>query len=90
MLFRSQDLPEKIVGTSSSSSASFTEILKVMTEPISFAMLSPLGSDLTRLLQPKEKGSKKAWKGRRRLLWQLAEMRGSKETTHDGCDDGYP
>jgi hypothetical protein len=32
------------------------EILKVMTEPFLFAMLSPLGSDLTSLLQSKEKG----------------------------------
>jgi hypothetical protein len=45
-----QDSPEKIAGTSSSSSISIIEILKVMTEPFPFAMLSPLGSDLTSLL----------------------------------------
>jgi hypothetical protein len=42
--------PEKIPGTSSSSSIGVTEILKVMTEPFPFALLSPLGSDLTSLL----------------------------------------
>jgi hypothetical protein len=50
-----QDVPEKTVGTSSSSSTDVTIILKVMTEPFPFAMLSPLGSDLTSLLQSKEK-----------------------------------
>jgi hypothetical protein len=44
------DLPEKISGTSSSSSIGVTEILKVMTESFPFALLSPLGSDLTSLL----------------------------------------
>jgi hypothetical protein len=38
-----QDLPEKIARTSSSSSIGVTEILKVMTEPFPFVMLSPLG-----------------------------------------------
>jgi vacuolar-type H+-ATPase subunit H len=41
-----QDIPEKTAGTSSSSSAGVIEILKIMTEPFLFAMLSPLGSDL--------------------------------------------
>lgn len=45
-----EDPPEKIAGTSSSSSIGVTEILKVMTEPFLFAMLSPLGLDLTSLL----------------------------------------
>jgi hypothetical protein len=45
-----QDVPDKTAGTSSSSSADITEISKVMTEPFLFAMLSPLGSDLTSLL----------------------------------------
>jgi hypothetical protein len=54
-----QDLPEKIAGTSSSSSIDVIEILKVMTEPFTFAMLSPLGLDLTSLLQSKEKGVEK-------------------------------
>jgi hypothetical protein len=51
-----QDVPEKTVGTSLSSSVGVSEILKVMTEPFPFAMLSPLGSDLTILLHSKEKG----------------------------------
>lgn len=51
--------PEKIPGTSSSSSIGVTEILKVMTESFPFALLSPLGSDLTSLLQSREKGTEK-------------------------------
>jgi hypothetical protein len=51
-----QDVPEKSADTCSSSSTGVTEILKVMTEPFPFAMLSPLGLDLTSLLQSKEKG----------------------------------
>jgi hypothetical protein len=51
-----QDVPKKTVGPSLSSSVDVLEILKVMSEPFSFAMLSPLGSDLTSLLQSKEKG----------------------------------
>jgi hypothetical protein len=50
-----QDVPEKTVGTSPSSYVDVSEIQKVMTEPFPFAMLSPLGSDLTSLLQSKEK-----------------------------------
>jgi hypothetical protein len=51
-----QDVPEKTIDTSLSSTVDVSEILKVMTEPFPFAMLSPLGSDLTSLLQSKEKG----------------------------------
>jgi hypothetical protein len=51
-----QDVPEKTADTSPSSSIDVLEILKVMTEPFPFSMLSPLGSDLTSLLQSKEKG----------------------------------
>jgi hypothetical protein len=51
-----QDVPEKTTGTFSSSSVDVFEISKVMTEPFPFAMLSPLGSDLTSLLKSKEKG----------------------------------
>jgi hypothetical protein len=39
---------------SSSSAAEVSEILKVMTEPFPFALLSPLRLDLTSLLQSKE------------------------------------
>jgi hypothetical protein len=59
-----QDVPEKTVGTSPSSSVSVAEILKVMTEPFLFAMLSPLGSDLTSLLQSKEKGIEQSLGGK--------------------------
>jgi hypothetical protein len=51
-----QDVPEKTDDTSPSSSVGVSEILKVMTEPFPFAVLSPPGSDLTSLLQLKEKG----------------------------------
>jgi hypothetical protein len=34
------------------------ETLEVMTEPLSFAMLSPLGSELTSLLQQKKKDAR--------------------------------
>jgi hypothetical protein len=44
-----QYVPEKTVGTSPSSFVDVLKILKVMTEPFPFAMLSPLGSYLTSL-----------------------------------------
>jgi hypothetical protein len=59
-----QDVPRKTVGPSSSSSVDVSEILKVMTEPFPFAMLSPLGSDLTSLLQSKEKGVEQSLEGK--------------------------
>jgi hypothetical protein len=49
-----QDMPEKTAGPSLPSFVDVSEILKVMTEPITFAMLSPQWSDLTSLLQSKE------------------------------------
>ena len=51
-----QDVPEKTASPSPSSSVDVSEILKVMTEPFPFSLLSPLGSDLTSLPQSKEKG----------------------------------
>jgi hypothetical protein len=48
-----QDVPEK-TACPSPSSVDISEIMKVMTEPIPFTMLSLLGSDMTRLLQSKE------------------------------------
>ena len=39
---------------SSSSAARVSEILKLMTESLPFALLNPLRLDLTSLLQPKE------------------------------------
>jgi hypothetical protein len=49
-----QDVSDKVVGAVSPSSADVLEILKVMTEPIPFALISPLRSDLTSLLHSKE------------------------------------
>jgi hypothetical protein len=49
-----QDVPKQIMSPSSSSAAEVSEILKVMTEPFPFALLSPLRLDLTSLLQSKE------------------------------------
>jgi hypothetical protein len=58
-----QDVPEKTAGPSPSSPINVSEILKVMTEPFPFAMLSPLGSDLNGLLQSKEKGVERSLAG---------------------------
>ena len=83
-----QDVPEKTADTSSSYSTGVIEILKVMTKPFAFAMLSSLESDLTSLLQSKEKGVEKSRKGRR-LLRQLGKCWGLEETTNDGHDAGH-
>jgi hypothetical protein len=50
-------VPDNAVGAASRSSVDVSEILKVMTEPIPFAMLSPLRLDLTSLLQSKKTAS---------------------------------
>jgi hypothetical protein len=49
-----QDVPEKITSPPSPPLAEVSEILKLMTESIPFALLSPLRLDLTSLLQSKE------------------------------------
>jgi hypothetical protein len=49
-----RDVPEKTMSPPSPSTAEVSEILKVMTESIPFALLSPLRLDLTSLLQSKE------------------------------------
>jgi hypothetical protein len=46
-----------------------------MAEPFPFAMLSPLGSDLTSLLQPKEKGVEKGAKEEKKTTLATREMR---------------
>jgi hypothetical protein len=46
--------PEKTMSPPSPSAAEVSEILKVMTESIPFALLSPLRLDLTSLLESKE------------------------------------
>jgi hypothetical protein len=49
-----QDVPEKTTGPPLPSAAEVSEILKVMTESIPFALLSPLRLDMTSLLQSKK------------------------------------
>jgi hypothetical protein len=49
-----QDVPEKTTGPPSPSTTKVLKNLKVMTESIPFALLSPLRLDLTSLLQSKE------------------------------------
>jgi hypothetical protein len=49
-----QDVPKQTMSPSSSYVAEVSEILKVMTEPFPFALLSPLRLDLTSLLQSRE------------------------------------
>jgi hypothetical protein len=48
------DAPEKTLSPPSPSAAEASEILKVMTESPPFKLLSPLGLELTNLLQKKE------------------------------------
>jgi hypothetical protein len=52
-----QDVLEKTIGPPSPSADEVSEILKVMTESIPFALLSPLRLDLTSFLQSKENAS---------------------------------
>jgi hypothetical protein len=52
-----QDVPKQTMSPSSSYVAEVSEILKVMTEPFPFALLSPLRLDLTSLLQSRETAS---------------------------------
>jgi hypothetical protein len=59
-----QDVPEKTADPSPFSSVDVSEILKVMTEPFQFAMISSLGSDLTSQLQSKEKGFEQSSRGK--------------------------
>jgi hypothetical protein len=49
---KTQDVP-KLTASPSSSAAEVSKILKVMTESFSFTPLSPLGLELTSLLQKK-------------------------------------
>jgi hypothetical protein len=46
--------PKHSIETPSTSSIGITEILEVINEPLPFAMLSSLGSELISLLQPKK------------------------------------
>jgi hypothetical protein len=49
-----QNVSKRTMSPSSSSATEVSEILKVMTEPFLFALLSPLRLDLTSLLQSRE------------------------------------
>ena len=51
------DAPEKTLSPPSPSAAEASEILKVMTESPPFKLLSPLGLELTKLLQKKKMAS---------------------------------
>ena len=71
-------MPEKIAGSSSPSSVDVSEIMKIMIEYILFVMLSPLGSDLTSLLQSKE------------TALTTGECQAAKETVNDERDASHP
>jgi hypothetical protein len=51
---KTEDVPKQTTSPSSSSAAEVSEILKVMTESFPFALLCPLGLELTSLLQTRE------------------------------------
>jgi hypothetical protein len=69
---------EKTIGPASPSTAEVSEILKVMSESIPFALLSPLRLDLTSLFTIK--GNCSIFGG---------EGRGAEETVDDKCDASY-
>jgi hypothetical protein len=76
-----QDVPEKTIGPPSPSTAEVLEILKVMTESIPFALLSPLRLDLTSLLRSKEtapSAEEKAWGQMKR--WMINVMQAIEQT----------
>jgi hypothetical protein len=54
-----------------SSAAEVSEILKVMTEPFPFALLSPLRLDLTGLLQSRETASAGEWNNGGQKKWRM-------------------
>jgi hypothetical protein len=76
-----QDVPDKTTCPSSPSSADVSEILKVMDEPIPFAMLSPLRLDLTSLLQSKETASATGGKARGQKKRQMMNVMQAIEQT---------
>jgi hypothetical protein len=72
-----QDVPKKTIGPPSPSAAEVSEILKIMTGSIPFALLSPLRLDLSSLLQSKETAPTTEGKA------------GAEETVDDECDASY-
>jgi hypothetical protein len=74
---KAQDVPEKTMSPPSPFATEVSEILKVMTESIPFALLSPLRLDLTSLLQSKETAP------------SAEEKAGAEEMTDDKCVANY-
>jgi hypothetical protein len=84
------DLPGNIPGAPSSSSIGVTKIMKLMTKPFLFALLSPLGSDLTSLLQSKEKGIEKGDEEEKKKNASATGGTGVvRKNPYDGCDEGH-
>jgi hypothetical protein len=69
-----QDVPEKTVSPPSPSTAEVSKVLKVMTEPIPFALLSPLRLDLTSLLQSMETAPSTEEKGEGQKKWWIINV----------------
>jgi hypothetical protein len=83
--------PKHLGKTPSATSVGVTEILEVMTAPLPFQMLSPLGLDLISLLYPQKKtveGSVEARAGKDPSA--PARRKRSEEASNDKRDDGHP
>jgi hypothetical protein len=81
--------PKHTVETSLAFSIGVIEILEVITEPLPFAMLSPLGSELTSLLQPKKNGAREVVDAE--IEKGPSAPRGMlEEASHEDCDEGRP
>jgi hypothetical protein len=74
-------VPENTADPSSPSSIDVSEIMKVMIEPIPFAMLSPLGSNITSLLQSKETASATRGNARGQKKWRMMNVMQTIEQT---------
>jgi hypothetical protein len=76
-----QDVPKQTMSPSPSSAATVSEILKVMTEPFPFALLSPLRLDLTSLLQSREIASTAEGENRGQKKWHMMNIMEAIEQT---------
>jgi hypothetical protein len=76
-----QDVPEKTISPPSPSAAEVSEILKVMTESIAFALLCPLRLDLTSLLQSKETTLSMEGKAGGQKKWRMMNVMQAIEQT---------
>jgi hypothetical protein len=83
-------LPKHSEETPSAASIGVTKILKVMTTPLHFPMLSPLGSDLTSLLHSRRKLLREVSKQRQIRPFDTRQRERSEEASDDECDKGYP